>query len=451
MIRPLRTYLDLFRDLSEGWYELLLGKPSMFLGFQWRKVLAMFHAIPAAPAATIYSGVLWVIPLAMAGQYASLYGVNALHLSNVEIGLYQSLAKFLGPLALFVGGYLCDVWGRKKSLVLFDSLTWGGYCLSLALARNKWWAIAAIFFMAANQASGPAYQCLLVEGTRPPTRSQAYTVNQIVNLVPFLLFLPLAGGYWVYREGLSEANHQMYWFFTLMVTVGVLLRMRFIPNSGVYERSPERWSQVFRDALDQYWETFRKFFRKRSAGLFLASKCIDEWILFMWTTYASLYFVNHMGLKTTAVSVVVQAVYYVVLAVLLFLMPHVTGKRMLNILGWEQFIGVAALIPLLSWDRWGGSVFWACLFSASLAAIGTVFYNSNSAAVWMNIITDKQRAKVVVVSGTLVSIILAITGCGGSLLYGAWAPTMLIWAMAALRIVNFFLLRRVAWLLTSAH
>lgn len=445
--RPL-TFLSFLQDISGEGYDLLFRKPLTLAGQQGTKIWDMFRNLPRAPAATVYSGVLWVIPLAMVGPYLSLYLVS-LGLTTTEVGLYQSLAMLIKSPALFVGGYLSDVWGRKKSLVLFDTITWGGYCLSLALAVNKWWALAAILFLAANAASGPAYQCLLIEGTEPQRRSLAYTVNQIVNLGPSLLCFPLFGWVWVSQNGLSEANHQMYWLFALMVVIGSGLRLKFIPHSGIYERSPRTWFRAFRDAIRQYWKTFKGFFRKKTASLFLASKCIDEWIFFMWVTYSSLFFVNHMGLKEAALSLLAQGIIYVICAVLFLLMPHVIGKWMLKSLGWEQFVGIAALVPLLLWDRVGGNVFWICFLSASLAATSTVFYNSNTAAVWMNIMTDKERAKVVVVSTAFISIGLTVAGSGGSLLYGEVAPVALIWAMVGMRLINFFLLRRVAGLLTS--
>jgi MFS transporter, DHA1 family, tetracycline resistance protein len=450
MIPRFPTFLSFLQDIGGEGYELFFRKPLLLAGQQRKKIWEMFQRLPWTPAATIYSGILWVIPLAMAGPYVSLYMVS-LGLSKTEVGLYQSLAKLVGPVAFFMGGYLSDVWGRKKSLVLFDILTWGGYCLCLALAVNKWWAIAAILFMAANAASGPAYQCLLIEGTKPKSRSLAYTVSQIANLIPYLLFFPMLGRYWVLQKGLSAANHQMYWFFAFMVVIGVGLRLKFVPHSGAYEKSPQAWFHVVRDGIGQYWETSRKFFRKKTMVVFLVSKCMDEWIFFMWTTYSSLYFVNHMGLKETALSIQAQGIVYVVFVILFFLMPHVTGKWMLRILGLEQLAGLAALAPLLLWNQVGGNVFWICFLSASLAAVSTVFYSSNNAAVWMNIMTEKERAKVVAVSTALISIGLVVTGSAGSLLYGEISPMALIWAMVGMRIINFLILRRVAGLLTPAN
>src|SRR6185503_1153693 len=147
-------------------------------------------SLPPAPAWTIYSGILFVIPAAIVLQYRSLYLVS-LGLSDTEVGMYSFAFIPLGVICLWIAGYLTDTWGRKMTLFLFDAVSWSGYCLLLALAQNKWWAVAALFFFIANQGSGPPYQCLLIEGVAVRKRAVVYSVLQIVNFIPFLLFFPL--------------------------------------------------------------------------------------------------------------------------------------------------------------------------------------------------------------------------------------------------------------------
>src|SRR6185369_160302 len=89
--------------------------------------------LPPAPAWTIYSGILFVIPAAIVLQYRSLYLVS-LGLSDTEVGMYSFAFIPLGVVCLWIAGYLTDTWGRKMTLFLFDAVSWSGYCLLLALA-----------------------------------------------------------------------------------------------------------------------------------------------------------------------------------------------------------------------------------------------------------------------------------------------------------------------------
>ncbi|HEY5039531.1 MAG TPA: MFS transporter [bacterium] len=445
MFQPFHSFLSSLRDISEEGYEILLRKPLFLIGAQGTKVRGMFLGLPRNQAVTIYAGILWVIPIAMVSPYLSLYMVS-LGLSKTEVGVYQSLAKFISLVFLFLGGYFSDVWGRKKSLVFFDALSWGGYCLTLALASNKWWCVAALFFMATNAASGPAYFCLLSEGVVSKSRAVVLMVLQMVNMAPFLLFFPLMGGIWVSHRGMVTANHEMYWLFTAFVTVGIVLRWKLLPDSGIYEKSSESWFHSFRDGLRQYREAARNFFKKPIARTLLLSKFFDEWIIASWTIYSSLYYADYLGLKVSYLAVLSQGSAYVAFFTLFLVIPTISEKQMVRILGVDQLFGLASFGLLLFLARESGSVLLVCLLSASLGAIGGAFYGSISAAVWMNIMGEKERAKVVAASSAFVQVGL-LTVSGAALLYGHVSPASLLWLMIAMRVLNFVLLRRVAGLI----
>src|SRR5580700_795992 len=95
----------------------------------WFSTRDMF-TLPQTQIITIYVGILWVIPQAMITAYRSLYLVS-LGLSNTEVGFYNFIFIPFGIGCLWVSGYLTDTWGRKKTLFLFDAISWGGYCFCM--------------------------------------------------------------------------------------------------------------------------------------------------------------------------------------------------------------------------------------------------------------------------------------------------------------------------------
>ena len=440
---PIRTFLDSLRSTGEEWYELLLRKPLFFLGQKGLQGRSMFTDLPLRQKATIYAGVLWVIPIAMVDPYISLYMVH-LGLSETEVGTYRSLMNLLRPLALFAGGYFSDTWGRKKTLIAFDILSWGGYCLCLALASNKWWCVAALFFMATNSGSAIPYACLLAEGVSSKKRAVVYSVLQIVNMAPALLFFPLLGGLWESQRGLLPSNHEMYWLETALIALGIGLRWRYLPESGVYEQSASSWFHAFRNGLGQYQEAFLNFFKKPGSRIFLLSKLIDEWVLLVWgTTYASLYYVQRLGLKDSYLSVLSQSSAYVSFLVLFLFAPSFSEGRLSKLLGLDQLFGLAAF-ALLWWTPSGGSgVLLLCLLSAGLGAIGSVLYGSINSAIWMNWMEERERAKVVATSSGVIYLGLT-TGSFGAYLYGHVSPAFMLGFLMVLRAVNFLLLRLVS-------
>jgi MFS transporter, DHA1 family, tetracycline resistance protein len=443
MLQPFYTFLSFVRDIGEESFEILLKKPFFHIGQHGLKVKGMFAGIQTRQAVTIYVGILWVIPIVIAQPYVYLYA-NKLGLSETEVGVYQSLMSFVGLFFFFVGGYFSDTWGRKRTLIFFDTISWEGYCLCLALASNKWWCIAAIFFMATNAASGPPYLSLLSEGVPAKNRAFVFTVLTMANMAPALLFLPLLGGIWINKAGFISANHQMYWLHAALVGLGIFLRWKLLPESEVYEKSAESWFHALKEAFRQYRQALRAFFQKRMSRTFLFSKFLDEWILFVWATYSSLYYVKFLGLKASYLSILSPLSTYVAFLSLFLVLPNLTEKFMMRILGFDQLFGLAAMTVLLLLSRGGKNVLLVCLMSSGLAAVGTAFYGSVSAAVWMNIMEERERAKVVAASYALIRVGLFLTGSFGALLYGKVSPLSLLWVMIGIRVVGFILLRRVA-------
>jgi DHA1 family tetracycline resistance protein-like MFS transporter len=407
-----------------------------------------FFTLPLRPSVVIYAGLLWGIPGAMVNSFRSLYLVS-LGLSNSEVGFYSFIFIPLGLTGLWVSGYLTDTWGRKKTLFLFDALSWGGYCLCLTFASNKWWAVTALFFFAFNLGSGPPYQCLLIEGVPETRRAKVYAVLQISNLAPALLFLPLLGGYWEGRQGLTLGCHQMFGFFTVMAFLGLLTRLLLLPHSGIYEKTPATWKHGFIEGFEQYENTFRQFFKKTAALPFLCSRILDEWIIATWVVYASLYYVQHLGLQDTLLAVLTQVGAYVGCGLLFFFTPRLSPTWMRKLLGIEQFFGMAALLVLLIPTGGFLSPFVLCLISVCLGAAGSSFYFSVTNALWMNLIGEKERAKVVAVSVTIFQLAVWVLGTLSAFLYGHYSPAALLICMIGARMVNFFLLRRVSVALQS--
>ena len=65
----------------------------------------------------------WSIPVSWFSIYAVLY-MAALGLTKIDIGWVTFLFVFAQIPATVFGGYIADHWGRKKSVMWFDSICW---------------------------------------------------------------------------------------------------------------------------------------------------------------------------------------------------------------------------------------------------------------------------------------------------------------------------------------
>ena len=106
-------------------------------------------------------------------------------------------------------------------------------------------------------------------------------------------------------------------------------------------------------------------------------------------------------------------------------------------------LGLAGVVVLLLTGVGAKNPLLACLFAAGLSAVGNALYNSINISVWMNLMEEKERAKLVAACSAVIRFGL-ITGFLGGILYGKVSPASLLYAMIVLRLVGFFLLRRVS-------
>ena len=448
-----QTIFSIFSDLVDiglHWGQNLVWRPLFLLGKQGIKVRQMFLELPTAQAVTIYAGVLWVIPLSFLAPYASLY-CEKLGFSDTELGVYQNMQLAASIVSLAVGGYLTDVWGPKRTLLFFDAVSWGSYALLLALATNKWWVIAAILLFSTNAGSTPPYQCLMMEGIQQKRRAIVYTVLQMANLAPAILFFPLVGGMWVEKRGLLRANHEMYWLLLAFITLGMWCRWKFLPSSKKGgESSPAALWQAVRDGARQYLAAMKEYFGRPGSRIILASKFIDEWIIAQWGIYSSIYFVKSLDLKESYLSVFSQVSSYVGFFTLFIIIPSIPPKSMMKILGFDQILGLVSFGILLVLGKGGGNVLLGGLVSSGFGAAAVVLYWTVSMAAWMTVIDEKTRAKVYSASWCLIRVGIAVTGSAAAFLYGKVSPMALLWVMIGLRIVGFVLLRRASRILTAS-
>src|SRR5882762_2543292 len=95
----------------------------------WRSVanfLALRRNTSLLLVALVLAGTgerLWLV---FAPKYLQTLGAGVL-----IIGSFDALQTLLGALYAFPGGWLTDRWGQRRSLLLFNALSLGGYCLVL--------------------------------------------------------------------------------------------------------------------------------------------------------------------------------------------------------------------------------------------------------------------------------------------------------------------------------
>jgi len=138
---------------------------------------------------------LW---LGFAPKYLETLGAGVL-----IIGLFDALQTLLGAVYAYPGGWLTDLWGQRRSLLLFNALSLAGYVI--VLVWHHWLALmlGVFLFLAWSALSLPATFAVVATSLDKRQHTMGVGVQSMVRRVPMMLG-PLVGGWLITRFGWEQ-------------------------------------------------------------------------------------------------------------------------------------------------------------------------------------------------------------------------------------------------------
>ncbi len=157
----------------------------------------------------------------------------ALGAGGEAIGLFASTRDLLDGLYQYPGGWLTDLFGRKRTLVLLTAVAIAGY--ATYAAAWHWGVVFAGVFLVMAWKSGafPATFAVIGDALPPGRRAIAFAVQSILVRVPRIVGAPIGGAILValgVRAGMRVA------LVTSMVLAGCVL---FVQCRGFLADGPE--------------------------------------------------------------------------------------------------------------------------------------------------------------------------------------------------------------------
>jgi len=148
---------------------------------------------------------------------------EALGASLLIIGFLTALERLCKGFFSIVGGWLADLCGRKKVIIL-GSLVGNLSLLLLFYALNWIWLIPAIIlFWSTVGVQTPAVASLINESVKKGRRATAFSLLSILSLIPTIFTIPL-GGWLVEKIGLVKT---MRFSFLLSFLVGICATLTY--------------------------------------------------------------------------------------------------------------------------------------------------------------------------------------------------------------------------------
>ena len=166
----------------------------MDVGISWREVFKGNVGVIAL------SWILFGVGMSLTIPYFPLY-IRMLGGEYIHIGLIGFWSNLISSFLTLLGGYIADVYGRKKIVVY---LTWGLVATRFLYAAAPSWEIVLIINIAEAcfRMYIPALSAILMDSLPPEKRAGGLLLAGSATIIPGLVFPPL-GGYLLDTMGLN--------------------------------------------------------------------------------------------------------------------------------------------------------------------------------------------------------------------------------------------------------
>jgi MFS family permease len=165
------------------------------------------------------------------------------------IGLYDALRTLLGAIYAYPGGVLVDLWGHRRTFIIFNLISIVGY--SLVLLVPHWAAVIAgmFLFLSWTCFSLPATFSLVGAALEANRHSTGVGVQMVVKRLPIMI-APICGGILIDHFGIIGGVRiaLIISIFLSTATIFVQRQLREEPKQVV--PTDERWN---------FWRSLREF------------------------------------------------------------------------------------------------------------------------------------------------------------------------------------------------
>jgi MFS family permease len=169
----------------------------------------------------------------MAERFLPIY-LLALGGTVITIGLLNGMNNLLNALYSFPGGYLSDLLGYKRALIIFNIIAMVGYLIVIIFPYWQAVIVGAAFFLSWSAISLPACMSMVTKVLPQAKRTMGVSVHSFTRRIPMALG-PVLGG--VSIGLLGEKNGVRMAFVVAFVLCFISLVMQ---QFGVEEKREER-------------------------------------------------------------------------------------------------------------------------------------------------------------------------------------------------------------------
>jgi len=352
----------------------------------------------------------------MANPYQSVYFAS-LGASPFQIGLLVAYGTGVTALSLLMGGYIADVWGRRRVVVVFSWVSVSSafvYCV----IGSPFLIVVPLSLASVASFYTPAFNSIMMDSIAPEDRIRGFAVFSAINTIPSI-FAPTVGGLLISQFGSTPGLRLCYLASGLFGILGVGIRSLRLSETYVMEtaRVPKSFTAHLHDS-----------FRDGIGAIRQSGPVVKRLLIYVTlagigtgftSPYVSIYVVNYLGISALSYSVVVDlagAMTVFLLLMVVFLVRRLGSKRSILLasiaapLANVMFTQAKTMDELFEWGVTG--------------AVSTALQSPSLSMMQAEAIEQRNRGKVLAMFSILPTLVSLPSQVFAGYLYGAFSPVI---------------------------
>ena len=190
------------------------------------RAIRSFFALNSSMIALLAMVVLVGMGEKMAERFLPLY-LMAVGGTTWAVGSLNGMDNLLSALYSFPGGYLSDLLGYKRALIVFNLVAMAGYVIVILVPT--WWAVlvGAVFFISWTAISLPAIMSLVSKAVPKDKRTLGVSLHSLTRRIPMALG-PVVGGALIQVFGRIQGVRISFGVALLLGAIAIVLEVFFI-------------------------------------------------------------------------------------------------------------------------------------------------------------------------------------------------------------------------------
>ena len=377
--------------------------------------LQRFFYLPRNAWILTSTSALWSVGSSMANPYQSVYFAS-LGATPFVIGLLVAYGTGVTVLALLLGGYIADTWGRRKVVIMFS---WVSVASAFAFCLIDSPALIVLPLSLASVASmyTPAFNSIMMDSIEASDRIRGFAVFSAINTIPSI-FAPTVGGVLIDRFGATPGLRLCYLGSGLFGIVGVAIRSLRLRETYAGDAAAKRsLSSYFKDPFVEGIRAVRK-----------SNPVVKRLLLYvtlagigtgLTSPYVSIYVVDYLRIDALSYSIVVDlagATTVCLLFLVVFLVRRLGSKRSILLASVAAPVSNVMFTQAKTMDElfeWGVT-----------GAVSTALQTPSLSTMQAEAIEQRNRGKVLAMFSILPTMVSLPSQVLAGYLYGATSPVV---------------------------